>query len=283
MAIITTMLLPHFPILILALAWPQGTSADDPVHIAAKRHPTGAYSFSISNSLPCPVQVSFDFTRLLNAIPDEQLPLEFVLPPNTQDLRILVLTPDGGKPVFRHTARWWLGDPRTAKHDDAYLYIFPFDPTVPSRLSQGYNGSFSHVGEYALDFLLEPGTQVCAAREGVVVAIKSDFESGGPDPSLRSMANYVKIYHRDGTFADYVHLLPGGVLVAVGEEVHAGDVIGLSGNTGYSTRPHLHFAVHRPTMFGSETIPTLFYGENGKAVRAVEGALYRSVRPPRRR
>jgi murein DD-endopeptidase MepM/ murein hydrolase activator NlpD len=89
----------------------------------------------------------------------------------------------------------------------------------------------------------------------------------------------VKIYHSDGTFADYVHLRYGGVLVEVGEEVRAGDVIGLSGNTGYSTQPHLHFAVHQPTLFGSKTVPTLFYGEQGRAVRPVEKAAYRSIRP----
>jgi murein DD-endopeptidase MepM/ murein hydrolase activator NlpD len=53
----------------------------------------------------------------------------------------------------------------------------------------------------------------------------------------------VIIKHADGTFADYHHLKSGSALVKLGDQVKVGQPIGLSGNTGYSTKPHLHFAV----------------------------------------
>ena len=78
------------------------------------------------------------------------------------------------------------------------------------------------------------------------------------------MANYVTIGHDDGSQAVYVHLQMNGALVKLGDWVTTGDLIGLSGNTGYSTGPHLHFKVSQqksPADFVS--IPTLFVDKNG--------------------
>ena len=69
------------------------------------------------------------------------------------------------------------------------------------------------------------------------------YFEGRPDSALKSRANYVKIRHDDGTIGNYVHLQHDGVLVEVGDKVRTGDVIGMSGNTGFTTGPHLHFEV----------------------------------------
>ena len=53
----------------------------------------------------------------------------------------------------------------------------------------------------------------------------------------------VVLQHEDGTFAEYFHLKKDGVLVKLGEEANRGDPLALSGNTGWSISPHLHFAV----------------------------------------
>lgn len=163
---------------------------------------------------------------------------------------------------------------------DGTPYQLPFAAGAAFRLSQGNFGKFSHGpgsgDEHALDFTMPVGTTICAARDGVVAGLRSDSTSGGPSRDFRACANYVMIRHDDGTYADYLHLQTGGVLVKVGERVRAGQPIARSGNTGYSTTPHLHFVVHRP-IDGTrrETLPIRFQlaGHTGP-VELVEGRTY---------
>jgi murein DD-endopeptidase MepM/ murein hydrolase activator NlpD len=78
-----------------------------------------------------------------------------------------------------------------------------------------------------------------------VVRVVEDFSRGGTEERLRKRANLIFILHADGTIARYLHLQRGGAHVEVGDRVAAGDLIGFSGNTGYSQGPHLHFDVFR--------------------------------------
>ena len=92
------------------------------------------------------------------------------------------------------------------------------------------------------------------------------------------MANYVTIGHDDGSQAVYVHLQMNGALVELGDWVTTGEVIGLSGNTGFSTGPHLHFKVSQqksPADFAS--VPTLFVDKNGTALNLDAGGNLSSL------
>jgi hypothetical protein len=60
---------------------------------------------------------------------------------------------------------------------------------------------------------------------------------------MMGKANEIRIQHIDGTYAVYAHLAHGGVYVYAGQRIAAGQQIGLAGSTGYSSGPHLHFAV----------------------------------------
>ena len=57
--------------------------------------------------------------------------------------------------------------------------------------------------------------------------------------------NYVNIRHSDGTLGNYYHLKQGGSAVKIGDKVKKGQLIAYSGNTGYTTAPHLHFSVSK--------------------------------------
>jgi len=124
-------------------------------------------------------------------------------------------------------------------------YELPFLKGKKYKIMQGFNGKFSHrsnQSRYAIDFALPVGDTIVAARSGYVVNTVSHFtERGGK--SFRNKANQIIVYHDDGTLAFYVHLDTDGVLVNVGDYVNAGDRIGISGFTGYTTKPHLHFVV----------------------------------------
>ena len=89
------------------------------------------------------------------------------------------------------------------------------------------------------------------------------------------MANSILVQHADGTIGVYLHLQKGGNKVKVGDRVKAGEPIGLSGNTGFSSGPHLHFAVFT-LKNGAErmTIPVKFRTAESEAVIPVSGHAY---------
>lgn len=146
---------------------------------------------------------------------------------------------------FNYRYYWEYGGRRESTTNDAD-YAMPFGPGR-YVVMQGPRGSYSHFAgsgsENAIDWAVPEGTVVLAAREGRVVGVREDSTFSGTDPKFKPLANYVIIKHADGTFADYHHLKTDGALVKLGDEVKVGQPIGLSGNTGYSTKPHLHFAV----------------------------------------
>ncbi|MBL8915300.1 MAG: M23 family metallopeptidase [Archangium sp.] len=115
------------------------------------------------------------------------------------------------------------------------------------KVLQKPHGSFSHfegsMHEEAYDWAMPQGTKVLAARDGIVTGFRSDSDSGCADASCQYDCNYVVVRHDDGTYGYYAHLKPDGVLVTLGQRVSAGDNIALSGNTGWSSEPHLHFEV----------------------------------------
>lgn len=164
-----------------------------------------------------------------------------------------------------YNLKYYLGDPSQIKHDDSYLYRLPFKKGKWYKVSQSFNGKFSHNNDnsrYAVDFNLKEGEPVFAAREGKVVFVVDKYtENGGVE--LKFKANKIVIQHPDGTFASYVHLQPKGVLVKVGEVVTKGQHIGYSGNTGFSSGPHLHFVVRKETDLA---VPIYFEGYENKVL-----------------
>ncbi len=152
-----------------------------------------------------------------------------------------------------------------AVHEDSYVYSLPYEGK--SWISTGYNSGNEHRGDSAqsIDFSLPEGTLLLAARDGIVVETEDKYTVGKKDPLLIDKANRIIIEHNDGTVAIYGHLKPDGVLVKPGDKVSAGQRIGFSGNTGYSTGPHLHFEVYRPEENRKKTtFPTLFLTEAGE-------------------
>ena len=97
---------------------------------------------------------------------------------------------------------------------------------------------------YAVDIDMPEGTPVLAARDGVVMTVDNDFYGAGLDLSqYGDRANNIRIAHSDGTMAVYAHLQLESAKVAVGDRVRAGQQLALSGDTGYTSGPHLHFCI----------------------------------------
>ena len=175
------------------------------------------------------------------------------------------------------------GNPYHASHQSEHHYLFPYRHGTKHVVGQGYNGRFSHSrpGEnHSLDFNMEPNTPIHAARAGVVARVKESSNRGGPSQRYSNSGNYIIIMHNDGSFGHYVHLIQNGALVRVGQYVAAGAHIGYSGNTGFSSGPHLHFDVRVPQLNGGmQTVPTKFVHYNNQIVEPQEGQFYYAVHP----
>lgn len=181
----------------------------------------------------------------------------------------LILLPVWARPAMAaDTADWRAGwGLAGAPAADSFAYQLPFDARRFS-VGQAPQGRFSHrdaENRHAVDFTLPEGTPVLAARAGRVIRVQAGFSGNGLDPQRdRERANYVRIVHDDGSMAVYAHLQHEGVRVREGQQVQAGQLIGLSGNTGYSTAPHLHFAVQRQRGTRLESIPVRIVTPRGQ-------------------
>jgi murein DD-endopeptidase MepM/ murein hydrolase activator NlpD len=149
------------------------------------------------------------------------------------------------------------GDPHAMPAD--VVYALPMDENSNWQVGQGFHGGFSHTDEqnlYAVDLVVPTGTPVLAARDGVVMQVESAFDRSGLNKQkFAERANVVRILHDDGTMAVYAHLQENAVYVRVGDHVGVGQQIALSGNTGYSSGPHLHFCVQVNTGMRLVSIP----------------------------
>ncbi len=204
--------------------------------------------------------------------------------PAGQIVEALVLTPTNGAESdwsFNYTNHYTVGR-HDAVHDESVVYFLPYAAGSTYKVTQGYHGSFSHKGpdEYSTDWKMPEGTPVHAAREGVVVSVKDDSEKGGAHRKYEDCANMVIIQHADGTMAHYCHLAPHSAKVRVGQKIRAGDLLAASGNTGFTSGPHLHFAVFKAKSgFGRESIPVKFRTMNDSGIPLVAGQSYRATDP----
>lgn len=193
------------------------------------------------------------------------LPARATVPAHSRTLVAYVAAAQPGRrQLFRLGLEAVPGDPNARPRDIEYGYPLRTDT---QRIEQGWGGSFSHTdaeNRHAVDFAVPVGTPVVAAREGVVMQFESDFDETGLDAKRDSgRANYVRILHDDGSMAIYAHLAPEGTQVRPGQRVRRGERIGLSGNTGYSGGPHLHFVVQVNRGMRLESIPFRMFGPRG--------------------
>jgi hypothetical protein len=160
----------------------------------------------------------------------------------------------------------------------------------PHRESvQSVNGKLYNSQRFAVDFMrldsdgrlvegdtsknsnfVDYGAPVMAAGDGVVVSTLDKLENNEPgalpDPGVFTElgivsvdGNHVVIDHGNGLYSFYAHLQKGSIKVKVGDKVQAGDELGLLGNTGNSSAPHMHFHImNGPSPLGAEGVPYVF-------------------------
>ena len=141
------------------------------------------------------------------------------------------------------------------------VYLLPFNKRDLFKAISDPRAHFAHF-KHAIDFILPVGTKILAPRNGIVTDIKVDSKEGGWEPKYNNIKylNYMTVKHSNGEYSQYVHLKYRGALVKLGQKIKAGQPIALSGNTGFTTCPHLHFHVFKfnKTKVGWETLQIRF-------------------------
>ncbi len=214
-----------------------------------------------------------------NFTASKNLPLKVVVPGKAEKYEILKLSKKdtGGRWRYNYNYEYGFGD-ASAQHDITYLYRLPYESGKSYRIAQSFGGKFSHQKglHYGVDFAMPEGTPVCAAREGEVVAVRSSSDVGGPSARFKDKGNFVYILHPDRSLGVYLHFRKGGVTVAPGAQVKKGQIIGYSGNTGWSQGPHLHFSVHSVLREDEKgkSFPLRFSTSSGAKTYLLEGRSY---------
>ncbi|MBV9120585.1 MAG: M23 family metallopeptidase, partial [Chloroflexi bacterium] len=150
-------------------------------------------------------------------------------------------------------------------------YWLPYPGGFVWQCVQGNNSGGSHSGRaaFAWDFRMPEGSPIMVSRDGVVSMLKQDSNQSCPQNiyACPDWNNYIVIDHGDGSSAAYLHGFQNGARVRLGQRVKQGDIIGISGTTGQSAGPHLHFQVQHsdPTLYVAQSFPVGFaeVSENG--------------------
>lgn len=188
--------------------------------------------------------------------------------PGTRQSLVRVAPTGTGKAVLRFVWKAALGSP-AAVHNPSRPYRVPFAIGSTYPISQAYPIRITHTSaesQYAVDIALPDGTPVYSAREGTVINVRHDAFLAGTSPVMLDQANVVEILHDDGTIAIYAHLHWDSIRVRIGARVARGQYIADSGNTGFTSGPHLHFAVVRNAGAENVSVPVQFAGIGGVGV-----------------
>jgi hypothetical protein len=164
-------------------------------------------------------------------------------------------------------------DPRHARCFQSFgdagtsAYVLPFQVGATQTLIQSYcptNPQWGHYDWLAYDFDTQIGDTIVASRAGSVLFVQEGFQDA---TRVCGQENFVFVEHDDGTVIHYMHLTVQGALVEVGDRVEQRQPIGLSGDSGCSSEPHVHVALFRNrSSFNKENTVPLNY-------RAAEGPV----------
>ncbi len=228
------------------------------------------------NDFFAPVEVALVFDSIRGVgfpNPDDELRW-VVLPRSKRQLLSLPVLDDVDAPSVSYRVAYLPGDP-SASHRARDGYRAPFSAGTNYPITQAFPDQATHQSpdsRYAIDIAMPIGTDVLAARGGVVFDVASNnFKGGFSRAEYAHAANFVRILHDDGTFAVYAHLNWDSIRVKPGDRVVAGQYIADSGNTGYSSGPHLHFAVQRNIGMQIESVPVMFRGPSYTSVAPATG------------
>ena len=257
------------------------TRSNKPEVNVTHRFTGNAIVLEADNSYFAPVEIAIFFDSIQGvAYPNPDRELRWVLAPRSKrTLLTLAAQDDARAPSVNYRVAYLPGDPG-ARHAARDGYRAPFSSGSNYPITQAFPADATHDSPdsaHAIDIAMPIGTDVLAARGGIVFEVVGHNFKGGINRAENAhSANFVRILHSDGTFAVYAHLNWNSVRVRPGDYVVAGQYIADSGNTGFSSGPHLHFAVQRNVGMHIESVPVEFRGPTSTAVIPATGNVLTS-------
>lgn len=222
------------------------------------------------NPFPCETSVLLDFEVENVCGTNDKMT---ILKPNAKKQILCTISPCKANQKWRYSYnfKYYVGNVLNKTYDQDFVYDLPYSKGESYKIMQGYFGDFSHQEQHAIDFDMPVGTKICAMRDGVVINVKENSNIGGNDRKFMKDGNHLWIMHTDGSIANYVHFRQNGVAVNVGDQVKKGQLVGYSGNTGFSSSPHLHIDIGMPTTGKRKSFATNFKLPNGKIGQLKKG------------
>jgi len=212
----------------------------------------GDIDFVIENLFEMHVSVSLNIKEIQGYSAKENLPYKLVLKPKEKRQLVGLKNISKKKEVGYFSSHIsWVKGAVGSVHNEEFIYALPF--RKEHKVSQGFNGNTSHKGtaKYAVDFAMDIGTEVYAARTGKVVEIVQNHDKHGMSTKMSAFANY-----------------PSEQL----------NLIALSGNTGRTSGPHLHFVVTKAQEYKdgyrSMSVPIRFNCSEGIIDNPIKGHIY---------
>lgn len=247
-----------------------------PVNLSYQEIDNG-YQIIADNEMYCPVSVAIEFD-LVNMKSSNGNNKVFLVPARSKAFVLTELRSINSKQgyKFSYQSKLNFGNHLQTAYDKNFEYYLPFDTGTEQLIGQGYNGSFSHHNQHALDFNCELNTPIYAARGGIVVKLVQHNTVNCPKKKCAEFNNYIMIYHDDGTFASYTHIRQSGARASIGDTIEQGQLIAMSGNVGWSAGPHLHFEVFLQRLDEKENFKTKFLvGDGTNSQYLEESKIYR--------
>ena len=232
-----------------------------------------------------PVEVELTLKDSVNVLAEPSLPARFVIPAQTERTLVGI-----GALDQRQGFSYRLGMSSVPGRPintlvEGLVILPPFSASEAYSVSQGFEGKSTHHtpdSQYAIDLAMPVGTAVHAVRDGTVMDIEEDFNRGGNNyDKYAHKANHIRILHADGTMAVYAHLDLASVSVRPGARIRAGQKIARSGNTGFSSGPHLHFAIQQNSGMQMISLPFRFRTPEGTAITPEAQQFVQGVSPDR--
>jgi hypothetical protein len=237
--------------------------------------------YVVFNDFWGPVEIEMKLVDAVNVLSEPALPARFVVPGQTEQVLVGIGALDPRRGFQYKLAMASVPGPPVAQPITDIVLLPPFAADEQYPVSQGFQGERTHTtpdSEFAIDIVMPVGTAVLAARDGTVMDVEEDFNRGGADrEKYMEKANHVRILHDDGTMTLYAHLDLASVGVRPGARIRAGQQIARSGNTGFSSGPHLHFALQQNVGMKLVSLPFKFRNAEGVPAAPMEAQMLRGA------
>lgn len=240
--------------------------------------------YSFINNIWGPIELELRLHDAENVSSEPPLPARLVLPGQAEKRLLKIWATDPGMGFsFRLSYKHMIGPPLDDIPAEVNYYP-PFPLGLQFPISQGFDNDVTHSkppNQYAVDIVMPIGTPILAARAGLVMDMEDDFHGAAQKERYLTRSNQVRILHDDGTMAVYAHLQPNSLRVRQGTKVTRGQWIANSGNTGYSSGPHLHFVIQLNAGMSLESLPFRFVAPNGGTITPAKRMMIEGVLPHR--